>query len=159
MSEQDLINLLARGGVASWRQSLGRWVESGPVQKFIIAVILLNGWILGLETSDGLMERFGSWLLLLDKLCLAVFIVEIAIKVTVYRLHFWRNGWNWFVPFIVVATFTILNLFIGIIASTMQELQSLPDPKRPNAALMATLHRMESDLATLRSHINNEKRE
>lgn len=68
-------------------------------------------------------------------------------------------AWAFFVPFIVIATFTILNLFIGIIVSTMQELQSLPDPKKPNAALMATLHRMESDLATLRSHINKEKRD
>ena len=40
-------------------------------------------------------------------------------------------GWAWafFVPFIVIATFTILNLFIGIIVSTMQELSTLPDPR------------------------------
>lgn len=31
-------------------------------------------------------------------------------------------AWAFFVPFIVVATFTVLNLFIGIIVSTMQEL-------------------------------------
>ena len=39
-----------------------------------------------------------------------------------------------FVPFIAVATFTILNLFIGIIVSTMHELSTLPDPKAKHAA-------------------------
>jgi len=276
MSEQDLLNILSRKGAASWRIFLARWVESPPVQRFIIAVILLNGLILGLETSATLMERMGAILLFVDKLCLGVFILEIAIKLSVYRLHFWRNGWNWFdffvvaialapgagpwavlrslrilrvlrlltvmpqlrkvvaafvhaipglsgvivvmlvffytmgvlatnlfgsefpqwfgtlgasvfslfqimtleswsmgivrpvmevypwawaffVPFIVIATFTILNLFIGIIVSTMQELQSLPDPKKPNAELMATLQRMEDDLAMLRRHIDEKQ--
>ncbi len=273
MSEQDLLDLMARRGASSWRQAVARWVESSSVQKFIIAVILLNGLVLGLETSDSLMDRFGGILILIDKLCLFVFILEICIKLTAYRLHFWRNGWNWFdffvvaialvpgagpwavlrslrilrvlrlltvmpqlrkvvaafvhaipglsgvivvmlvffytmavlatnlfgeafpqwfgtlgsslfslfqimtleswsmgivrpvmdvfpwawaffVPFIVIATFTILNLFIGIIVSTMQELQSLPDPNKPNAELKETLARMEADLAVLRSHID-----
>lgn len=30
-------------------------------------------------------------------------------------------GMGFFVPFIVVATFTILNLFIGMVVSTLQE--------------------------------------
>ncbi len=33
-------------------------------------------------------------------------------------------AWIFFIPFIVMATFTILNLFIGIIVSTMQELSA-----------------------------------
>jgi voltage-gated sodium channel len=40
------------------------------------------------------------------------------------------QAWAFFVPFIILATFTILNLFIGIIVSTMQELATLPDPRR-----------------------------
>lgn len=101
MSEQDLLNLLARKGSAPWRVTLARWIESSGVQKFIIAVILLNGLVLGLETSPRLMERFGGFLLLVDKLCLAVFLLEISAKLTAYRLHFWRNGWNWFDFFVV----------------------------------------------------------
>lgn len=60
--------------------------------------------------------------------------------------------WAWavFVPFIVIATFTILNLFIGIIVSTMQELSMLPDPTAPDAELHQTLIRMEKDIARLR---------
>jgi voltage-gated sodium channel len=101
MSEQDLIRLLERHPAASARVRLARWVESAPVQRFIIGVILLNGLILGLETSATLMERIGALLLILDKLCLAVFLVEIAVKLFAYRGLFWRSGWNWFDFFVV----------------------------------------------------------
>jgi voltage-gated sodium channel len=63
-------------------------------------------------------------------------------------------AWAFFVPFIVVATFTILNLFIGIIVSTMQELQDLPDPNLSKTDLKETLQRMEADLAVLRAHLD-----
>ena len=63
-------------------------------------------------------------------------------------------AWVFFVPFIIIATFTILNLFIGIIVSTMQELSDLPDPNVPDTDLKETLERMETDLASLRSHID-----
>lgn len=275
MSEQELIRLLESRAIPGWRIQLARWVESSAVQKFIIAVILLNGLILGMETSPALMERAGPLLIALDKLCLLVFIVEIALKLLVYRFNFWRNGWNWFdflvvaialvpsagpwavlrslrilrvlrlltvmpqlkkvvaafihaipglsgvivlmavffytmavlatnlfgpafpqwfgslgaslfslfqvmtleswsmgivrpvmevfpwawaffVPFIVIATFTILNLFIGIIVSTMQELSTLPDSTADHSELRETLVRMESDLAKLRQHLDKE---
>jgi len=273
MSEIDMMRLMGDKNVAAWRRTLARWVESKWAQNFIIGVILLNGLILGLETSDALMAQIGGVLLFIDKLCLIVFIIEIVLKLLAYRFLFWRNGWNWFdflvvaiavapgtgpwavlrslrilrvlrlltvmpqlrkvvaafmhsipglsgvmlimaiffytmgvlatnlfgdafpqwfgslggslfslfqvmtleswsmgivrpvmevfpwawaffVPFIVIATFTILNLFIGIIVSTMQELQSLPDPTKPNAELQKTLARMEEDLAALRGYID-----
>ncbi len=275
MSEQDLIRLLERRPDSSLRVRLARWVESKPVQRVIIAVILLNALILGLETSAPLMERFGTLLIVLDKLCLAVFLVEIAVKLHAYRGLFWRNGWNWFdflvvaialvpnagpwavlrslrvlrvlrlltvmpqlrkvvaafvhaipglsgvivvmavffytmgvlatnlfgptfpqwfgslgaslyslfqimtleswsmgivrpvmevhpwawaffVPFIIIATFTILNLFIGIIVSTMQELSTLPDPdevKSRHEHVKETLGRLEEAMTSLRRQI------
>ncbi|MEO0510162.1 MAG: ion transporter [Verrucomicrobiota bacterium] len=273
MSEQDLIRLLERSDLPQWRVKLARWVESTSIQKFIIGIIILNGLILGLETSPTIMERFGGVLVFLDKLCLIVFLLEIALKLAAYRWHFWRNGWNWFdflvvtialvpnagpwavlrslrilrvlrlltvmpqlrkvvaafihaipglsgvivvmlvffytmgvlatnlfgeafpqwfgslgeslfslfqimtleswsmgivrpvmeefawawaffVPFIVIATFTILNLFIGIIVSTMQELSTLPDPEAQHADLKQTLVRMEEDIAKLRNYLD-----
>jgi len=88
-------------GVSPWRLSLARWIESTKVQRVVIAVILLNSVILGMETSPGIMEAYGPWLILIDKLCLVVFVVEITLKLLVYRWHFWRNGWNIF-DFLVV---------------------------------------------------------
>lgn len=269
---------MSQTDISAWRHRLARWVESAPVQRFIIGVILLNALILGLETSPALMESYGSTLVFIDKLCLTVFILEIGLKLAAYRLLFWRSGWNWFdflvvavalvpgagpwavlrslrifrvlrlltvipslrkvvaafihaipglsgvilvmaiffytmavlatnlfgeafpqwfggigaslfslfqimtleswsmgivrpvmetfpwawaffVPFIIIATFTILNLFIGIIVSTMQELATLPDPSVPDADLKRVLQRMENDLATLRGHIDERDRQ
>ena len=62
-------------------------------------------------------------------------------------------AWAFFVPFIVIATFTILNLFIGIIVSTMQELASMPDPKAPAKDLSQVIIRMEEDLKELKRHL------
>ena len=62
-------------------------------------------------------------------------------------------AWAFFVPFIIIATFTILNLFIGIIVSTMQELSMLPDPHHPEPELAVLLERMEADIKLLRATV------
>lgn len=66
----------------------------------------------------------------------------------VMETHPW--AWAFFVPFIVIATFTILNLFIGIIVSTMQELSLAPDPGALNPEVRELLLRLDGDLRTLR---------
>lgn len=65
-------------------------------------------------------------------------------------------AWAFFVPFIILATFTILNLFIGIIVSTMQELSTLPEPGMPKKDLAEALARIENDIQGLRRQIENE---
>ena len=55
--------------------------------------------------------------------------------------------WLFLNPFIIIATFTILNLFIGIVVSTMQELAVLHDPDTPNPKTFEILTRIENDLA------------
>ena len=62
-------------------------------------------------------------------------------------------AWAFFVPFIIIATFTILNLFIGIIVSTMQELAMIPDVEAEHEEVTAILARIEDDLRTLRERV------
>jgi voltage-gated sodium channel len=71
-------------------------------ERFVLVVILINAITLGLETDARVMARFGQWLLLLDKAALAVFCVELAAKLYVRRLQFFRDPWSVF-DFIVVA--------------------------------------------------------
>jgi voltage-gated sodium channel len=85
----------------SIRQRLSHWVESSPVQNIIVGLIILNAIVLGLETSASLMERHGTILKALDQAILAVFVVEIAIKLIAQGLGFFRRGWNVF-DFVVV---------------------------------------------------------
>ncbi len=83
------------------RQRVGDWIESSPVQRVIIGLIVLNGVILGLETSQTAMAVAGGVLIGADRLILGVFVVEIALKLFAKRLAFFRNPWNVF-DFIVV---------------------------------------------------------
>lgn len=84
-----------------WRARLGRWIESPGPRNVIIALILVNAVILGLETSDGIMARFGPVLIAINKAILAVFVVEIAIKLVAFGPKFFRSGWNVFDFFVV----------------------------------------------------------
>ena len=102
MSTADLEKLRGVPGVAAWRLRLAEIVESPRVQHFIVAVILVNAVILGLETSRDAMAAAGTLLVVADKLCLAVFCVEIGARLLAYRWAFWRSGWNIF-DFAVVA--------------------------------------------------------
>ncbi|SOD92025.1 ion transporter [Caenispirillum bisanense] len=81
---------------------LGQWVESVPVQRAIMVLIILNGVTLGLETSDAVVAAVGPALHLFDRLVLAVFTFEILAKLGYRRLGFFRDGWNVF-DFIIVA--------------------------------------------------------
>jgi voltage-gated sodium channel len=73
------------------------WVKNG-----IIAVIIFNALILGLETSDSVMARAGALILTLDALCLTVFVVEIGLKLVAHGRRFFASGWNLF-DFAIVA--------------------------------------------------------
>ena len=66
--------------------------------------------------------------------------------------HPW--AWAFFIPFIIIATFTILNLFIGIIVSTMQELSQLPDPASQHRDVIKTLEQLDANLKELRSQLS-----
>ncbi|WP_306006395.1 ion transporter [Aquicoccus porphyridii] len=83
------------------RQRLARLVEHPRFVTFITAVIIFNAVILGLETSKPVMEAAGPLILALDAACLAVFVVEIAMKLVALGPRFFRNGWNIF-DFVIV---------------------------------------------------------
>lgn len=85
----------------SLRGRLQRLVDSPRTQKFVTALILLNAVTLGLETSESAMAAAGPLLVLVDRLILTVFVLEILGKLIVYRLAFFRSGWNVF-DFLIV---------------------------------------------------------
>lgn len=85
-----------------WRQRLMVWLETPLIQRSLIALILVNAVILGLETSPSAMRAWGPWFTTVDQAILAVFVVEIALRLAAHRLAFFRDPWSVF-DFIVVA--------------------------------------------------------
>jgi voltage-gated sodium channel len=275
-NQQETMNpadIMQQRNYAPWRVSLARWADSTRVQAVVVAVIVLNAAVLGLETDAGLMATHGWLLRAIDKACLTFFVIELVLRLIAFGGLFWRSGWNifdtlvvgvalvpgsgplavlrslrvlrvlrlltvipqlrrvvaaflhaipgllgvvslmsiffytaavlattlfggshpqwfgsigaslyslfqimtleswsmgivrpvmetqplawmFFVPFIVIATFTILNLFIGIIVSTMQELSELPDPSLPPQDARRLLENIERDLKALRQAVD-----
>lgn len=86
----------------SFRTRLGEFIDRPAVQNFILGVILFNAIILGLETSKQAMAQAGGLIILLDKICLAIFVVEIVAKLIARGWGFFRRGWNIF-DFVIVA--------------------------------------------------------
>ncbi|MEQ9675159.1 MAG: ion transporter [Roseovarius indicus] len=84
------------------RDRAGAFIDRPLVRNFILGVILFNAAILGLETSDMAMARAGGLITLLDSICLAIFVIEIAIKLFARGGGFFRDGWNIF-DFVIVA--------------------------------------------------------
>jgi voltage-gated sodium channel len=84
------------------RQSLANFLERPQVTRFIIAVILINAVTLGLETFPGVMARAGGLILTIDRICLAIFVVELAARLYALGWRFFRSGWNAF-DFVIVA--------------------------------------------------------
>jgi voltage-gated sodium channel len=72
------------------------------VRNGIIAVIIFNAIILGLETSGWVMDRVGWLIKLLDTLCLSIFVAELVAKMVAFRFRFFRDGWNIF-DFVIIA--------------------------------------------------------
>ena len=71
---------------------LTKFIESTQVRNFIFGVIIFNAIILGLETSTTVMSKFGGLIQALDKICLLIFFVELALKLVAYRFQFSRIG-------------------------------------------------------------------
>ncbi len=80
---------------------LKTFLESPICRNAIVGVIIFNAILLGLETSETIMDRAGGLILTLDRLCLAIFVVELLAKLIAYRAGFFRNGWNVF-DFVIV---------------------------------------------------------
>jgi voltage-gated sodium channel len=82
-----------------------RIVYSPVFTGFVFAVIVANAIVLGAQTYDAAKRERGALLETLNEVFLAIFVVELALRVGAYGSRpqdFFRSGWNVF-DFIVVA--------------------------------------------------------
>ena len=83
------------------RQKTAQILDKSWVQNFIVGVIIFNAVVLGMETSKTIMASAGGLITMLDNICLAIFVAELAAKMFAQRAAFFRNGWNIF-DFVIV---------------------------------------------------------
>ena len=71
-------------------------LESRKFEWFITVIIIINAITLGLETVPAAMDVAGGLLLTLDRVILAIFVVELVSKLAVYRRSFFKDPWRIF---------------------------------------------------------------
>lgn len=71
--------------------------------RTVIALILINTILIGMETYPALAEGYRAFFNWADRLLLFAFTVEIILRILSSRplYHFFKSGWNWF-DFIIV---------------------------------------------------------
>jgi voltage-gated sodium channel len=134
------------GTVLAWLTTV---VNDPRTERVIMSLIVVNAVILGLETSKTMMASYGWLLEILDHIILAVFVVEIAARVTVHRLAFFRDPWSVF-DFIVIGialvpateTFSVLRSLR--VLRVLRLITGVPTLRRVVAGLLAALPGMGS---------------
>jgi len=72
------------------------WIERPQIQNAIMALIVINAIILGLETEASIMAAYGEILVAIDHVILGVFVIEILLRIFAHRLRFFRDPWSIF---------------------------------------------------------------
>ena len=78
------------------RDRLSALLENSRFEYAIIALVVANAIILGLETYPAVMQAVGGLLVTLDKIILAVFVIELLIRFYVHRTRFFHGPWRVF---------------------------------------------------------------
>lgn len=71
-------------------------IESRRFEAVITALIVINAATLGLETSPAVVATMGGLLTAIDGIILAIFVIELAARIVVYRTAFFRDPWRIF---------------------------------------------------------------
>lgn len=110
------------------KQKVYQLVSSRSFEYFIIAVILINAVILGMETSPGLVASYGKWLNLGSDVVLGIFIIEAALKIFSVSPRIGRyfgDGWNLFDFTVIVLSLIPATGEFAMIARTARLLRVL----------------------------------
>ncbi|HAI28526.1 MAG TPA: ion transporter [Thalassospira sp.] len=133
---------------------LRRIVESNRFQNFITAVIAINAIILGLETSPTVMNAAGSVLHVLDQVAVAIFVIELVMKLALYRLAFFKRAWNVFDFTIVAITLMPAGQGVSVLRAlrilrAFRLISTVPSMRKVVEALMRAIPGMISVLTLL----------
>lgn len=129
-------------------------LEAPRFQLFIIGVIVLNAITLGLETDAQLYARHEQLLHAVDRIALAIFTIEILLKLIAYRLRFFLDPWNVF-DFVIVGVALVPSSGAFSVLRAMRILRALrlvsmvKSMRRVVAALLSALPGMGSIITLL----------
>lgn len=133
---------------------LARILADPRTERAVLALIIVNAITLGLETSPPVMAAYGPLLEVIDEAVLAVFVIELAARMAVHRLHFFRDPWSLFDLFVVgialvPATESLSVLRALRIQRVLRLVTAVPSLRRVVGGLVTALPGMGSILLLL----------
>jgi voltage-gated sodium channel len=124
-------------------------IESRRFDVAITILIVINAITLGLETSAEAMAAFGPALIAIDRIILAVFVLELLARFLVYRGQFFRDPWRIFDLFVVTVALVAATSNLSVLRAlrilrVLRLITVVPSMRRVVGGLVAALPGMGS---------------
>ena len=129
-------------------------VESDLFTKFITYLIVLNGITMGLETSKAFMADYGSITSFFNQIVIAIFTIEIALRIYVHRSSFFKDPWSLFDFFVVGISLVPVSSGFEIlrvlrVLRLFRLITAVPQMKKVVSALISVIPGMLSVIALM----------
>jgi voltage-gated sodium channel len=136
------------------RERVRALVTRTGFQRFIIGVIVFNAVTLGLETSTAIVAQVGDLLHFADRAALAIFVVELLLRIYAHGWAFFRDSWNIFdLVIIAIAVIPATGEFSVLralrILRVLRLISVVPSMRRVVSGLLAAVPGMASIAALL----------
>ena len=146
--------------VPQMRRVVGGLLSALPGLGSVVAILCLVFYVAGVMATQLFGADFPQWFGTLWRSLYSLFQImtleswSMGIVRPVMEVH--PYAWGFFVPFILIATFTMLNLFIGVVVSAMQSYHDMEEEhaqvsRSEHAELLAEVRALRADLQALRS--------
>lgn len=95
------------------QRRLAKLVTGFSFDMFIMALILVDAVVLGLQTSPTMTFYFDNGLFLIDRMCMGIFMAEMFLKIFALKKKFFASGWNVFdLVIVAVSSLPFMSAFI-----------------------------------------------
>jgi len=151
--------------VPTLKRVVGAFIEALPGMGSIFLLMGLVFYVFAVMATKLFKDTFPDWFGTLGASAYSLFQVmtleswSMGIVRPIMEVHPW--AWAFFVPFILCTTFTVLNLFIGVIVSAMQdEHEATADADRQaihneTAHVLQEVKALRIEIAELKAGINS----
>ena len=155
------------------RRVLSALMNSIPGMMSVLGILALIFYIcavlattlFGLHPDPQMQEWFGSIAASLYTMFQIMTLESWSMGIVRPTMEIFPLSWLFFVPFIIVTSFAVLNLFIGIIVDAMQSAQHEPRETDKSElknythqeiqGLHLQLEQLQSDINTIKSHLES----
>lgn len=155
-------------GVPSLRKVVGGLLAALPGMGSIMLLLLLVFYVFSVMATKLFGDRFAEWFGTIGASAYTLFQImtleswSMGIVRPVMEAYPW--AWAFFIPFIACTTFTVLNLFIGVVVSAMQaEHDELAASERETvhnerALMIEEMSRLRAEMRALREGLTGANR-